>query len=262
MNQRKGRIASVAGFCLLWCMILFVAIAAVYNIAGDEALLSAEMHRHAPPKVSKLPGNQYPYMAQMIAGFLTDRQPTFQYYYTDADGNLTVCFSPHEAEHMADCRNLVRLAGTLRWVFGVATLLLMAAAVVLRKERKKLSFGMRIGFYSAAGLFLALLIWGAVSFDSLFTVFHRLLFTNDGWLLDASKDMLIRLMPTSFFVSMALKILLAVTAVALFGFVAAKMLQMAKGAEEEESETPEESDTPEEPGTPETQEAAEAVQNA
>ena len=260
--MKKERIASAVGFCLLWSMILFVLFAAVYNIAGDEALLSAEMRRHASPKVSGLPDDRYPYMAHMIAGFLTDKQEGFQYYYTDADGNLIVCFSPHEAEHMADCRNLVRLTRTLRWIFGAAALLLLVAAFVLRKERKKLSFGMRIGFYSTAGLFVALLIWGIVSFDSLFTVFHRLLFTNDGWLLDASTDMLIRLMPTSFFVSMAVKLLLAVTAVALLGFVAAKILQMAGSIDGEEPETPEESEMPDESETPETLEAGEAAQNA
>lgn len=255
MNRTKERIASAVGFCLLWSMILFVLFAAVYNISGDEALLSAEMHRHAPPKVSGLPEDRYPYMAHMIATYLTDRRPGFQYYYTDADGNLIVCFQPHEAEHMADCRNLVRLAGTLRWILGPIALLLMAACVVLRKERKSLSLGMRIGFYSAAGVFAALLIWGLISFDSLFTVFHRLLFTNDGWLLDASTDMLIRLMPTSFFVSMGIKLLLAVLAVALLGFVAAKMLQMAGGSEEEQ-------EMPENAEMPEVTETAEAAQNA
>ena len=65
-----------------------------------------------------------------------------------------------------------------------------------------------------------------MNFDSLFTVFHRLLFTNDGWLLDARTDMLIRLMPTSFFTSLGIKILLAVTAVALVCFTAAMTLRM------------------------------------
>ena len=83
MNRTKERIASAAGFCLLWSMILFVLFAAVYNISGDEALLSAEMHRHAPPKVSGLPEDRYPYMAHMIATYLTDRRPGFQYYYTE-----------------------------------------------------------------------------------------------------------------------------------------------------------------------------------
>lgn len=252
--MKKERIASITGFCLLWSMILFVLFAAVYNISGDEALLGAEMRRHASPKVSGLPDDRYPHMAHMIADYLTDRQDTFQYYYTNTEGNLIVCFSPHEAEHMADCRNLVRLTRTFRWIFGAAALLLMAAVVVLRKERKSLSLGLRIGFYSAAGLFVVLLAWGLISFDSLFTVFHRLLFTNEGWLLDASTDMLIRLMPTSFFVSMAIKLLLAVLAVMLLGFVAAKMLQMA-GVPEEEQETAETAEA-EAPEAPETGEAA------
>ena len=47
---------------------------------------------------------------------------------------------------------------------------------------------------------LALLGWGIADFDGLFVRFHQLSFANHLWLLNPRTDMLIRLMPTSFFV--------------------------------------------------------------
>ena len=226
MSQAKRRAAAAAGFCLLFVLILLVMAMTVYNMAGDKGLLATEMRRHSSPKYSGLPDEEYQDMGQMVADYLMGRKDTFQYYFNDADGNMVVCFSPHEENHMADCRTLIRLTGLLRWFLGAAALILLGVGVVLRKYRKSFSTGMLAGFGVALVCFLAILVWGLMNFDSLFTVFHRLLFTNDSWLLDARTDMLIRLMPTSFFTSLGIKILLAVTAVALVCFTAAMTLRM------------------------------------
>lgn len=63
------------------------------------------------------------------------------------------------------------------------------------------AFGMDCGGCST--VLAALMVWGAVDFDSLFILFHRLAFTNDLWLLNPETDLLIRLMPTDFFVHYA-----------------------------------------------------------
>ena len=43
-----------------------------------------------------------------------------------------------------------------------------------------------------------------IDFDGLFVTFHRIAFTNDGWLLNPRTDLLIRLMPESFFIRLGL----------------------------------------------------------
>ena len=49
-------------------------------------------------------------------------------------------------------------------------------------------------------------LWGMMDFDSLFTLFHKLLFTNDLWLLDPRTDLLIRICPSSMFMNMGARI--------------------------------------------------------
>ena len=229
MDRTKGVIAAVAGFCLLWAMILLMTTVTVYNMAGDKALLSEQMFRCAPPDVSGLPEGEYPEMGRMIAEFLTGRSTLFQYSYTDPadpERKLIDCFQPHEVEHMVDCRGLIHRTGVLRWIFGGALLVLGGAGIALRKYWKSFASGMRAGFVLFAAAFGILLIWGIADFGGLFTCFHRVVFTNDGWLLNPETDMLIRLMPTSFFVNMGVRLLLCIIAAAGVGGFLAKAIRI------------------------------------
>ena len=110
---------------------------------------------------------------------------------------------------MADCRNLIGLAGTLRWINGGLALLLAAAGVLLRK-RKAFSGGMFTGLGAAALVFSGIAAWALADFDGLFVTFHRVAFTNEGWLLDPRTDLLIRLMPLNFFITLGTGILVRI----------------------------------------------------
>ena len=222
--ELKGR---ALGFLLVWTVILFTLAAAVYGTAGNGDLLAREMLRHAPPEVTGLPETEYEGAGRMAAGYLTGREPVFQYVFSDAEGREYTCFQPHEADHMADCRNLIGLAGTLRWITGGLALLLAAAGVLLRK-RKAFSGGMFTGLGAAALVFSGIAAWALADFDGLFVTFHRVAFTNEGWLLDPRTDLLIRLMPLNFFITLGTGILVRILISGLVLLGAALIIQNCK----------------------------------
>jgi integral membrane protein (TIGR01906 family) len=204
-------------------MILLCALAAaVYGIAGNGGLLASEMLRNAPPETTGLPEKEYGPVGEMTADYLSGRTDVFQHTFSDENGTIYQCFQPHEAEHMADCRKLIRLAEILRLVFGLAGLAIVFAGILMPKQRKRIARGVLIGLMSAGAVGLVLLIWGFIDFDGLFTAFHRIAFTNDGWLLDPRTDLLIRLMPTELFIRLAARILLWVMGVAIAVAIAAR----------------------------------------
>ena len=214
------RFVRAAGFLLAWAVILFALAAAVYGMAGNGDLLARKMLFYAPPENTGLPEAEYPGVARMTAAYLTGREETFQYVFSDAEGNRFLCFQDHEAAHMADCRELIYLAGTLRWVFGGLVLVLAGAGVLLRRHRL-LADGVLAGLGTAGILFTGLVLWALADFDGFFTAFHRVAFTNDGWLLDTRTDLLIRLMPEDFFVALGARLLLWTAAAALAAGTAA-----------------------------------------
>ena len=225
--ELRTKLSRLAGFLLVWAVILFALAAAVYGTAGDGDLLAREMRRHAPPETTGLPETEYTGVGRMTAGYLTGREETFQYVFSDAEGRRFVCFQPHEAAHMADCRGLIGLAGRLRWIAAAAALLSAAAGAVLRL-RRDFTGGMLAGLCGAAAVFTGITVWSLADFDGLFVTFHRLAFTNDGWLLDPRTDLLIRLMPVNFFITLGTRILgwVLITGPVLLG--TAKLFQNGK----------------------------------
>lgn len=223
----KTAAARLCGFLLVWAVILFTLAAAVYGIAGNGDLLSREMLRHAPPETTGLPETEYPGVGRMTAAYLTGQEETFQYIWTDANDRGYVGFQKHEADHMADCRGLIGLAGTLRWITGVAALLLAGAGLLLRRQ-KAFAGGMLTGLCAAGALFAGIAVWALVNFDGLFVTFHRVAFTNDGWLLDPRTDLLIRLMPVNFFVSLGTRIMIWVLVAGIVLFCTGKSVHHAE----------------------------------
>lgn len=136
-------------------------------------------------------------------------------------------FNENEKEHMVDVQRLYRLGSTIRYVlWAVASVcLIMLAFVGRRQTAKVLSRGYLIalaGAGAAAGLTASVI---AMDFDRFWNGFHRLFFTNDLWMLDPSKDMLIRMFPPDFFAGMANTILLRFGALLLvFGAAAVAVL--------------------------------------
>ena len=68
--------------------------------------------------------------------------------------------------------------------------------------RRAFALGVLRGLAFAAALAAVLLVWALTDFDGFFTAFHRVAFDNEGWLLNPRTDLLIRLMPTEFFISL------------------------------------------------------------
>lgn len=121
-------------------------------------------------------------------------------------------FNARERAHMADVRGLLDLAGRLMGALALTALIAATAAQIAMKksdgrEAARACFtGTWAGALILAVPVLALAVWGAADFTSLFWAFHSLAFTNDLWLLNPATDLLIRMMPEGLFVGLAASI--------------------------------------------------------
>ena len=195
------------------CWILSGVTAVILIMAGSGSLLSREMRAWAPPETTGLPASEYDGVGALVADYLTDRAERFQYTYRGSSGAEIRCFQPHEEAHMADVRGLIRLDRTVLWISLAAVAALTVYGLLSRRAAPEFRRGIRTGLLIFAVLAGAAALWALVNFDGLFITFHRLAFTNDGWLLNPRTDLLIRLMPESFFISLGRKGALAALAV-------------------------------------------------
>ena len=133
------------------------------------------------------------------------------------DGQPFELFNQREVSHLKDVKGLIRLdynllAGTLIYALTFSGLCLFWRE---GKYRQQLGRGLIWG----GGLTLALIVAAGVAvlidFSWVFLQFHLLSFANDLWLLDPSRDYLIRLFPQGFFSDAALLIIGATALAAL-----------------------------------------------
>ena len=194
----QGFLGILAGIC--FCVSVLTGI--THFLACNASVMERIMREEAPPEETLLPETEYPGMNRMITGFLAGREKDFQYTFTE-NGSEYVCFQKHEQVHMTDCRELIRLDGLVFLLStGTLSVCLLTGLTGKRKpDRTKNGFGKGFlnGSMVMAGLLIIGVTWAVLDFDRVFTLFHEIAFTNDLWLLNPNTDMLIRLMPETFF---------------------------------------------------------------
>lgn len=123
-------------------------------------------------------------------------------------------YTERERAHMLDVRLLYRRAKVTAAGAALIGVMLLISAVRSRRPRWRdalLPFVALAGLAGGAALF----------FEPLFTMFHRLLFPNDLWLLPENAKM-IRLLPEEVFLRIAVQGILAGSAV--YGFVCSAII--------------------------------------
>jgi integral membrane protein (TIGR01906 family) len=102
-------------------------------------------------------------------------------------------YNPRETSHLVDVKNLLHTA--LNIFYALCGLYLVLIGIFIsRKWMKTFWLALSNGGWLTVGLIAIILVSIAISFDSLFTNFHRIFFTGDTWLFYYS-DTLIRLFP-------------------------------------------------------------------
>ena len=117
------------------------------------------------------------------------------------NGVLTSIYNDREIAHMVDVKRLVRGV----WDVHVATggfiaAFLLAGALVYRRRWPRMA-AMLAGWGGAVTLGLVAVVGVAVlvGFEGLFLAFHLVSFSNDLWLLDPRRDVLLMMFPQGFF---------------------------------------------------------------
>ena len=140
---------------------------------------------------------------------------------TIVDGQPREFFNEREIAHMEDVQGLFLGGLTLRRICLVLAASCILALIFLKRDLKQvlpktMCLGTGLFFLITAGLGLII----STNFTKYFTIFHKIFFTNDLWILDPRTDLLINIVPEPFFVDTALyiAIIFSVSVLALFFF--------------------------------------------
>lgn len=126
----------------------------------------------------------------------------------EVDGVMTQYYNQREIDHMVDVRDLYLNVLQIRNILGVFVLTNLGLLIVFRRKTaaKELKFGLTWATIGLGTALLAIGTYAILDFESFWTAFHKVFFTNDLWLLDPSTDRLINMVPEGFFIDLIVMI--------------------------------------------------------
>ncbi len=119
-------------------------------------------------------------------------------------------FNEKEILHMVDVKNLYKgIIDTRLVLIGLTFISLLIYKVINKKINFESIYNIFKNTFISIILFIGSLgIYAYTSFDEFWLNFHYLFFTNDLFLLDPSKDILIQMVPSEFFMSLVFNIII------------------------------------------------------
>lgn len=123
------------------------------------------------------------------------------------DGKEQDFFNEQDRMHMEDVKRLFAGGLMVRTICLGMIGILLVLLVIWKADWKRLLievYGKVLGVF--AGILFMVVLACSMDFTACFTVFHKLLFTNELWLFDPATDYMIRMLPEGFFVQMAIRI--------------------------------------------------------
>ncbi len=136
-----------------------------------------------------------------LIDYMEGRADSIQLSVTEA-GQTVEMYNQQEIDHMVDVRALYQAWRAVRTYGGILAVIIIAVCMATLPKGERMGMLCR-GFLIAAAVFGAVLIvlgiWVAVDFNSFWTEFHHLFFTNELWLMDYRTCRMIRICPLQLF---------------------------------------------------------------
>ena len=123
-------------------------------------------------------------------------------------------FNQREIDHMVDVKNLIKftlLFERISLVIIFFTLIISSYTNGLREIQRNLIQIIYKSFIIWSGIILLIISGMVINFNYTFTLFHKIFFRNDLWILDPRNDYLLIMFPERFFLEICIIILLLFT---------------------------------------------------
>lgn len=184
-------------------LALFLLVTSVQRIAFDLDYFSDQFDQNGTVERTGIAKEDLMILANGLVSYLSDDTDHLDFV-LPVHGQSREIFGWREKEHMVDVKNIfvaldrLKILALIALVLGTAWRLLKKIPlypVLIGQMLVNLVFGLLLG--------LAMV----VDFSRTFVLFHELFFSNDLWLLDPNTEILIQMLPESFFMGMAVRIL-------------------------------------------------------
>lgn len=167
--------------------------------------------------------NNISYRSNLTNNELDQVSDQIKDYFKNDDEKITIniernksinLFNQREIDHMVDVKNLIKftlLFERISLVIIFFTLIISSYINGLKEIQRVLIQIIYKSFIIWSGIILLIILGMVINFNYTFTLFHKIFFRNDLWILDPRNDYLLILFPERFFLEICIIILLLFT---------------------------------------------------
>jgi integral membrane protein (TIGR01906 family) len=212
----RNKVGSYALGCLISIALFITIIFTCFEWAAfDEGAYWRAQNKYNISAITGLEPKDLREVTHKLLEYTKVRSNSLNMQYP-INGKLREVFDGREKAHMVDVQKLFKGGYNIRSVAIIAILLLttILVSVARKKIYRVLASSWLVTVAVMGAILLVLGIYLFLDFDTAFTQFHRLFFSNDLWQLDPSYEVLIQMLPEEFFFSIV-RIIVISSAVSL-----------------------------------------------
>lgn len=205
---------------------------------SEQAVYDYSVRHYGAEEASGIPESELIRANGEIRDYVTGGEGPLAITVTNLDGDEESLFNPRETVHMADVRDLVGAMFTVQLI-SIALVLTLSVVMIALWPPRALAAACLYGGVLTAGALGAVGVVAVSGFDSAWSDFHGIAFTNDLWKLDPDTDHLIQMYPEAFWQRITLFLGAAILLQALIvSAVASAYLILTKPTEADFAEKP------------------------
>ncbi|MBR2802787.1 MAG: TIGR01906 family membrane protein [Erysipelotrichaceae bacterium] len=204
MNKKLMIPAVLASLCLLLAVFLQIVDSSCF----DRSFFARQYELAGSAQQIGVSDEDLMKMTDVLLDYLKDERQDISVQ-AEVHGQMREIFDQREKDHMVDVKALYQTAVTVKNVSALLAVILFV--FVIYSARKDAFAVLWKGYLWAlllfAAVFAALGAYALIDFDRFWTTFHQVLFDNDLWLLDPNTEIMINMVPSSFFSALVYRIL-------------------------------------------------------
>ncbi|MDI3534775.1 MAG: hypothetical protein PWQ82_1140 [Thermosediminibacterales bacterium] len=194
------------GLCFLSLILLmFLVLTNLQMVVFNNGFYAKEYEKYSIVEQTGIKKNQLLSATNKLLNYLRGHADNPQSIVTIEEKERPL-FGNRELLHLSDVRELFKKGFLIKnltfGMLGSALILFILVKPLRNRAYKIITLS---ALYALIGLFcFGSLVF--LSFNTCFTYFHMMFFDNDLWLLDPSKEYLVRMFPEGFFLDSAVKV--------------------------------------------------------
>lgn len=191
-------------YSIILCVVIFIFVFCLsfFSYILDRHGMQLQFIEQSDFNTLEIKKGDSKLLANKIISYLNGLDFDLQIYLNSYSGQKTL-FSQKDLRHMKDVRNIVLFMQFI-------SIFCFYCIIYLIKKIKNSAFYLKSYLICLAitiALVIIIALFGYFNFKASFIFLHKILFTNNDWLLKPGTDAMISLMPLSFFITAAKRIL-------------------------------------------------------